>query len=53
MTEKKKNKRPPEGTVRPEKVAEAKKRIVANFYDQPVVIGITVRRILKHLADAA
>ncbi|MBU4274538.1 hypothetical protein KKE19_01860 [Patescibacteria group bacterium] len=47
----KKNERPPEGTVRPEKVAKAKRRIAADFYDQPVVIKTAVREMLKDLKN--
>ena len=47
------NQRPAEGTVRPEKVAEAKRRIAIHFYDQEPVIEITVRRILKKIDKAA
>lgn len=53
MTKKKENKRPPEGTVRPKKVAEAKRRIAVDFYDHPVVIKIAVQKILEDLAEAA
>lgn len=53
MTKEQRDKRPSEGTVRPEKVAEATRRIAINFYDQPVVIEITIRRLLKDLTKAA
>lgn len=44
---------PIEGRVRPEKVAQAKKRIAVHFYDQEPVIRITVRRIIKEIGKAA
>lgn len=53
MTEEQRDKRPPAGTVRPEKVAEAKRRIAINFYDQPVVIKITIRELLEDSTRAA
>ena len=47
-----KKERPPKGTLRPEKVAQAKKRTRSGFYEQEPVVNITVERLLEAINKA-
>ena len=41
--------RPPEGTLRPEKVVEAKRKIEQGLDQDPVPIGVVVKKLMEKL----